>query len=214
MSRLLFLKLALVLGLITLVGRADASVITFVPPNDVSGSVFTTNDNDGWDAGRGVVFTVLNDVTIDSIGLFNDFTGINLSYEIAQVPVTSGTLTLGQTVLRSGSAVVSTNGLEWTDFGIAPLTLVSGNNYHIEFTFSGNANQNFYFNNANSVFSLGDFAQIDGTREGNTSNSVMPGIRINTFDNSAVPEPSSIVLFGLCACFAGGGVVLQRRRKK
>src|SRR6185295_3987058 len=71
-------------------------------------------------------------------------------FEVAQVNSVSGQVTTGQTILRSGSTfIATTNGLEWIDIAIAPLTLLQGNSYHIEFSFSEPANQNFFYNNGN-----------------------------------------------------------------
>jgi hypothetical protein len=173
---------------------ANASIIEFIPPNDLSGQVFTTNSNDAWSTGRGLVFQMTATETIDSIGLFHDLTNINLSYELSQVFSASGNVTSGQTILSNGSNLISTAGLEWIDFGVSNILLSSGNFYHLEFTFSGNGNQNFFYNNGNIAFSQGSFALIEGTNNGNTSNFVMPALRLNTV--SSVPAPAAVWLFG------------------
>jgi len=163
---------------------ATAAVIEFVPPNDPTGQVFTINTNDGWAGGRGVVFQATANNTIDSIGVYHDLTGIDLSYKLSQTTGASGDVEAGETVLASGNATISNNGLEWNDFALSDIPLAAGNYYHIEFSFSGNGNQNFFYNNANVAFTQGDFELIDGTSGGSTSNFVMPAIRLNTTGDS------------------------------
>lgn len=199
LTRRLGLKLAGVLArtiLVTLlVGTADITFgaqIPFIPPNDPVGHVVTTNANDGYAGGRGVVFSMLNDVAIDSVGIYLDVTGLVVSYSIAQVTSTTGQVTSGETILDSGSAAVTTNGLQWVDFHLARRTLLNGEQTTLEFTFSGNANQNFFYNNNNVTFTTGDFQLLDGTQGGNTNDFLMPAVRVNT-----VPEPDGLALAGL-----------------
>ena len=74
-------------------GTALAAIVQFVPPNDPTGSVFTTNLNDGYDAGRGIVFLATSNTQIDSVGIFHDLTNINLDFEVAQVFSSTGSVT-------------------------------------------------------------------------------------------------------------------------
>jgi len=191
----------------SLAGVANGAIVTFTPTTDPAGSVFTTNSNDGWNSGRGIVFSVSSSVSVDSIGVFQDLTNEVLSYEVSQVSSLTGNLNSGLTVISSGNNLVTTIGLEFIDFNITPVTFSPGNNYHIEFSFSGNSNQNFYHNNANNSFDQGVFTSIEGTLNANTSNSAMPSIRINSV---VIPEPSSALLLGLGAL----GLLLARRRNR
>ncbi len=188
-------------------GSAHAGLIEFVPPNDTSGMVYSMNANDGWSGGRGVVFQVTDDVTIDSVGVFQDLSNINLEFELAQVFSASGAVTSGQTVLASGSASTTTSGLEWIDFSIADLLLEAGNFYHLEFTFTGSSNQNFFYNNSNVAFTQGNYNLVEGTSRGNTSNFVMGAFRLNEAE-ADVPEPSSLILLLL----GMGGLFFSNRK--
>ena len=51
---------------------ANAASIEFIPPNDTYGRVFSTNFNDDWNTGRGLVFQMTSNETIGSIGIFHD----------------------------------------------------------------------------------------------------------------------------------------------
>ncbi len=202
------LKIVAMAGML-LVGMAvqvQAAFLTFVPPNDQTGQVFTTNRNDGWSLGRGLVFSATQNVLIDSVGLYHDLSGNTLNFQIAQVNSTSGLVTSGQTILRSGSSSVTTNGLEWIDFSVAPLLLTVGNNYHINFSFQGNGNQNFFYNNGNVAWAQDGLALLDGTTGGDTSNFVVAAFRVNAVQE--VPEPASIAMWGLGAI----GLTCVRRR--
>jgi len=175
------------------------SLTEFVPPNDPIGEVFSTNTNDGYSLGHGIVFEMLSDKSINSAGIYHDLTDVDMFFEIAETITTSGDVTPGQTVLRSGSQTVTTSGLQWIDFSFAPLALEMGKSYQIEFTFSGSGNQNFFYNNENVTFTQDEFDMIDGTQAGNTGNFVMPAIRV------MVPEPSAFILttlglFGMGRC--------------
>ncbi len=184
------------LALLFFMTSAEAAVVEFVPPNDTTGSVYSTGTNSAWSIGRGVVFQATANQTIDSIGLYHDLTGISLSYKLSQTTSASDNIVAGESILASGSTTVTTNGLEWIDFSLPDTDLVAGNYYHIEFSFSGNGNQNFFYDNDNVTFSQGDFDVIDGSSGGNTSNSVMPAIRLNsseaaeTVETAAAPVPA------------------------
>ena len=163
-------------------GNGEPSTICaeFVPPNDIAdnGVVFTTNFNDLYSGGRGIVFEVTEDTEVSSVGVWFNVLDTEVSFELAQVTQLEGQVTAGQTVLASGSQTVSTNGLEWVDFNFTPITLTTGNFYHIEFTHNALALENFFYNNENETWSQGIFTMLEGTQDGNGSNFVVPGIRL------------------------------------
>lgn len=207
MKKALFFSVTL--SVVLAVGSsASADWIMFTPPTDPSGSVFSTNFNDRYSAGRGMSFLMTDDVMIDSVGIYHDLTGIDLSYELAETTSTSGVVTIGQTVLRSGNGVVTTSGLEFIEFAIAPLTLQAGKSYHLDFTFSGPGNQNFFYCQDGwpvygpATFDLGAFTLIDGTAGGYTQNFVLPRMGVNAM-TAAVPAPGAILLGALGAGLVG-----------
>jgi len=214
-SRLASLAVA-TLALLSIAACAHAQ-ITFVPPNDPTGAVFTTNANDSWNGSRGVVFQATSPTTFNSISLYQDLTGITVNYEIDQTTSASGNIGPGKTVLRSGSGVFTTAGLQFITFPIAPLTLTSGNFYQVRFDFAGNSNQNFFYNNNNVVFSQPGFSQIDGTQGDDTTNSVMPRIQLGSGSppvalGATIPTLSPLLLATLALLLAGASAFALRRR--
>jgi hypothetical protein len=190
------------------------TAIIFVPPNDPTGHVFTTNANDLWSGSRGVVFQATTTQTITGVGLYQDLTGITVNMEIDQTTGASGNIGAGKTILRSGSNTFTTTGLQFITFPIAPLTLVAGNFYQVRFDFVGNSNQNFFYNNGNVAFSQGGFTVIDGTQADDTANFVMP--RIELLAAAAVPTQvpslSDAMLAALALMLAGASFAALRRR--
>jgi hypothetical protein len=191
---------------------ATAQITTFIPSNDTTGMVYSTNSNDAYSGGRGDNFMVTANTTIDSVGLYENLTNITLNYEVGQIPALGGSGVDNGTVLRSGNRVVTTSGLEFIDFSFADLTLAAGNDYFVFFDFNGNSNQNFFYNNGNVTFTQGAFTMVDGfaPSANGQANFVMPDIRLT--ETAAVPEPGTyamLVSFGLTA--AG---LLRRRRAR
>jgi hypothetical protein len=188
---------------------APAATVTFVPPNDTSGSVFSSNSNDGWSGSRGIVFQVSGpNFVLTSVGLFQNLVETTLNYEVFQTTSATDDLSPGATLLRSGSDIVTTDGLDWIDFALDPLTLETGNFYHLRFSFEGDSLQNFFYNNENVAWSQDGFSSIDGTLNQDTGNSVVAAFRLGG-DVSEVPEPS---FFALIPGALLVGAYLRRRR--
>ena len=84
--------------------------------------------------------------------------------------------------------------------------MLPGNTYHLEFTFAGNSNQNFYYMNLNQTWSQDGFSTLDGTYNNSASNSLVAAFRVNA---NAVSDTGST------AALLGAGVValaFARRR--
>lgn len=209
----LFSAVLMAVGAFSAISHSShATVVEFVPPNDTVGNVFTINRNDAWDEGRGIVFRADQNFTLNSVGVFQDLTNIDLSFEIAEVETATGVVTTNQNILRSGNTNVTTTGLEFIDFGFSTLELLAGTLYHLEFTFSGDSNQNFFYNNANAQFSQDGFSVLDGTSNGNTSNTVVAAFRLNAPPTSVVPLPAALPLYG--SGLAILGFISWRRKRK
>lgn len=192
---------------------AKAAEVVFVPPSDSVGTVFTTNSNDAYSGGRGVVFSPTANYNLVRVGLLQDLTNITLSYVLSLTTASTGNLGVG-TIISSGSRVVTTSGLEFVDFFLAsPTSLVAGQNYHLSFSFTGNSNQNFFYNQSGSQpYSQSGFNLIDGTASNNTSNFVLAKIRLSDSAVGAVPEPATwmFMILGMTAV----GFVMRRNNKQ
>lgn len=183
-----------------------AATVEFKPPNDPIGRVATTNRNDGWSVGRGIGLTVSSDQTINSVGLFQDLTNIALSFSIHEISVSSSDTFTRGAALRSGGSTVTTQGLEWIDYSFANLTLSAGTNYLLDFVFSGDSNQNFFYFNLNIPWSQGSYSFLEGTQGNSFFNGVVAAFRVN--DVTPVPVPAGAVLL-----MSGLGLLVLRRRR-
>jgi len=191
-----------------------AATVTFVPTSVLVGAVYSTNTNDAYFTSRGVVFTPTSNFALTSVGIYQDLTNVTLNFTVELATNPSGTTGPG-TILRSGSVVANTTGLQFIDFAFASLNLAAGSYYNVNFSFTGNSNQNFFYTqfNAQSFFdqsyAQAGFAGIDGTQAHDTTNFVLPAIRLNGSAAAVVPEPASWALmilgFGLV------GVAARRR---
>ncbi|MEW6761117.1 MAG: PEP-CTERM sorting domain-containing protein [Pseudomonadota bacterium] len=184
---------------------AQAAPITFVPPNDTAGFEGMAI-NDSWSMGRGIIFGVSARQAINSIGFLHDLSGVDVSYGLYEISKDSVTLQKLVT-LASGGSNVSTNGRDWTDYGLAGVVLETGKEYLLEFAFTGDANSNFYYYNDNVLWDQGPFIGIDGTMGVELLNAVVAGFRVDVEDAAAVPEPGSLALLAI------GIATLVRRRK-
>lgn len=183
----------------------------FVPPSDTTGHVYSTNANDGYADGRGVVFTPTSNYTLTNVALYQDLTNVTLSYTLRLATATTGFVG-GGTILSSGSQLATTSGLQFVDFALAPTVLTAGTYYFLDFSFSGNSNENFFYDQTGAQpYSQAGFAGIDGTQAGNTSNFVLARIRLNG-DVAAVPEPATwaMMLIG----FGGIGLTIRRAKRR
>jgi hypothetical protein len=189
---------------------AAAAQVEFVPPSDPVGQVYTTNDNDLWAGGRGVVFSPTSDYLLNGVGLYQDLTKANLNFSLSLASAETGDVG-GGTIITSGSQLVTTSGLEFVTFSFAPTLLTAGTYYHLNFSFTGNSNQNFFYDQWEAQpYSQPGFSGIDGTAGSHTSNTVLARIQLNPLQGG-VPEPSTwaMMLLG----FGAIGFSMRRQRK-
>ncbi len=167
--------------------------------------LFTTNSNDGYNDGRGAVFSANTNFTLNTVGLTNNFSaGTSVTYELYQVISTSGDVLTGSTLLGSTTFNTTALGLVSHTASIGALSIVSGNDYLVRAIFTDVALENWFYNydqNFDAPVNLGDVTLIDGTQNGDTSNTVLPEFTLN------VPAPSSVFGLGLA------GLVVTRRRR-
>ena len=171
----------------TLAQFSYGALIEFQPPG-VNGSIFSTNSNDGYQSGRGILFMVDAPTTINSVGVFQNLTNIPLSFSLEVFNGAS---------LSTGGSTVTTSGLQWIDYNIAPVTLTSGIWYHLEFGFTGLSNQNFFYDNGNISWSQSGFTKLDGTQANSPDNFVVAAFRVNTGASSVPDGGTTVALLGI-----------------
>lgn len=205
----MFISRIVAVAVTLLAAQAASATDTFIPPSDMIGGVYSTGSNDAYSSWRGVVFTPTSDYALTSVGLYQDLTDVTLNFTVENATNASGNTGPGN-VLRSGSVLANTTGLQFIDFAFASLTLTAGSYYTVNFRFFGDSNQNFFYDQSGAEpYAQAGFAGIDGTQAHDTSNFVLPAIRLNGIASAAVPEPASWML--MIGGFGLVGVVARRR---
>ncbi len=169
---------------------------------------FSGNTNNGYSTGRGTVFTANSNLTVTGAGLWTNPVGSFLmTWNLYQTTTYPGAV--NNVLLATTTVTPADTGLGFYDatFG-SPVALTAGNRYHIEVTYAGAAEGNFFYNFDLGSVNLGSVTVEDGTRTGSTTNTVMPLIRLNSGSSSA-PEPGTLALLALGIV---GGVVAKRRK--
>ena len=163
---------------------------------------------------RNVVFQALQTFALTSAGIRVDpiVTASSPFTLTAWLYSMTGVQTRGP-LLATASQFHAGTTLQFYDVPLLfPFPLISGQLYNIAFTVnggwgSGRYNMEFYdFNYPfNSAVNIGTWVRvIDGGAGTAFNNSVMPHVRLNALEATAVPEPASVVLLatGLLGVFA------------
>jgi hypothetical protein len=198
-----------------LVSASLAQAQTLVLDPGVPLTLFTTNSNDGYNPGRGVVIQDNSPITITAVGLFTQppASGFNPTWTIWQTtsyPSSNVNNILLETVTPGTQGV--NGGLAYYDTTLTtPITLVPGNLYHFQISYVESAQQNWFYNFNLGNNNIGAVSVLDGTLGGDDSNTVMPGMRLQL--SAAVPEPTTLSLMGITSVVVGGSLWIRRKRK-
>lgn len=188
---------------------ANATTTVLTPPDDNTGQVYSNNFNDGYSGGRGTVFSLSTNVTLTGVALYQDLTNRVLNFTLQSATLAGSTVTPIST-LASGSRQVSTNGLEFIDFTTG-VNLTANTLYYLNFSFTGNSNQNFFYNEGGyDSYSTGGFNNVNSTYGLDTTNTVIPRIRLTTAV-AAVPEPATWAMMLLGFGMVAGAARYRRR---
>jgi hypothetical protein len=176
--------------------------------------LFTTNFNDIYSGGRGVVVQTNSAITVTGVGLFTEppvggFTPTWTVWQTTNYPSSNVNNVLLETV---SPGLLANAGLAYYDTALTtPITLVPGNLYHFQISYAEAAQQNWFYNFNEGNVNIGPVSVLDGTAGGDDSNTVMPGMRLTL---AAVPEPTVLALTGVSGLVIGGGLWYRRRHRK
>ncbi len=159
-------------------------------PGPGANILFTSNSNDGYSAARGTVFTANANFSVSGASLWTN--------EINGTPIVA-TWNLWQTTSYPGNVngvLLATANVTWNvDLGTtfydvtlpSAVNLVAGARYHIEVRFNEPAEENWFYNYNIGTNNVGLVTVEDGTLGGDTSNTVMPYIRLQTAPSCTPP---------------------------
>ncbi len=159
-------------------------------PGPGANILYTTNTNDGYSAARGTVFIANSNITVSGAGLWTN--------AINGTPIVT-TWQLWQTSNYPGNvngALLATANVTWNvDLGTtfydvslpSPVNLVAGTRYHIEVQYNESVEENWFYNYDIGTNNVGLVTVEDGTLGGDTGNTVMPYIRLQTAPSCTAP---------------------------
>jgi hypothetical protein len=213
-----FLAAAVAASAMLACSPAMASSVMFIPNGNSLGQVFTTDTNDGYASGRGVMFRATANFVLTDVAIYQNLQGKQLNFKLKNLS--------GGTTLWEGSQTVTTNGLEFIHFVLpTAITLEEGQSYFLDFGFEGASLENFFYNEGQvPSYSVPGFDWINGTLGGDPVNTVIPRIELNSDLNdggvvitavlpgAVVPEPATWAL--MITGFGAAGAMLRRRRRE
>ncbi len=177
-----------VMPLIQLHTLAPAQPLNLPGPGALT--LFSSNDNDGYSASRGTVFSPNVDFRVTGASLWTN--------PINGIPI-SATWKLWLTTGYPGNVnnvLVRTENVTWNaDLGAAfydvifpsPVEVNVGLRYHIEVQYNQSAQENWFYDFHLGSNNVGPVTVEDGTLGGDTGNTVMPFIRLRTNLNCPTP---------------------------
>jgi hypothetical protein len=155
----------------------------------------SSGSNDGYFLGRGTVFTADDPLEVTGAGLWTNLRG-SATFTWRLFETSNFPDEVNDVLLTTASATLGGAGPAFYDVAFAaPVALDPGSRYHVEVTFTAVVRQNAFFAFDLGSVDIGPVKVEDGTLGGETGNTVMPLIRLQT-PAGAVPEPSSFALVG------------------
>ena len=183
--------------------------------------------NTGGDGGA--VYFDINVLSPDGITIKKLFTNTDDSFVLGNMDVytRSGTSSGFQTSLAGWTLVSSGLGdsaginnpseFDVTDFslgvGVTGIAIVSSSNWGHLYTMGNGTNE--FYSNSDLSLTLGSAKTVPFVVDGSVfSPRIWNGTIEYSVSSGAVPEPTSLAIFGIGACVAGIGAARRRRREK
>ncbi|RJP32192.1 MAG: hypothetical protein C4547_14315 [Phycisphaerales bacterium] len=146
---------------------------------------YTSNSNDGYSTGRGMVFTAQESFELTGLGLYTkaESTPLNATLEVYKIVVTRGNVLAGATLVGKGTGPLR-GPLEYHNVDLdAAVNIEDGASYLVRFLYPEAAQENWFYDFDPVRFGdppvdLGLVLLIDGTQGGNTGNFVAPPIQL------------------------------------
>ena len=173
-------------GSAILIVMATAAHAEILDPPDKPLIKKTTDLNDGYTFGRGVIFMADADLTITDVGWHNTMAAdTELTFFIYEITKTTGHVLDGtETLLSTATMSTIENGLAAHATSIEPTSLQAGSTYLLQVKHDVLGLENWYYDFdpdqfEDPPFTVGQVTVIDGTAAGNANNFVLPRMQFN-----------------------------------